>query len=333
MQLQKLVHTGPSHEPLRIVLQGVEGIGKTTFAAGAPGAIFIGPEDGGGDLDLHRITVKTWTETLDAVRALTDEPHDYRVVVFDTIDFLERLLHLHLTKGEKSMEKIEGGYGKGYKIAAEEMLKLITSLDALRTKRRMSVIGLAHTEIKKFDDPTEAAYDRYQIRMHKDTAAMWSGWADCVLFANFDVRVRVADGGNAPDILKKGKALDRAPDRILYTERRPAFDAKNRYALPFEIALSWDAFAKAIKWDERDARCRARPVAPVKRDTNAPPTVEDVARAMQDASKRGWTRAQLTEVVDSFGAAKGSEIAPDRRAGAIRAFSGAPLTSSHTEAK
>jgi hypothetical protein len=332
MQLQKLIQTGPSIEPLRIVLQGVEGVGKTTFAATAPGAVFIGPEDGGGDLDLHRITVASWSAALDAVRALTDEPHDYRVVVFDTIDFLERLLHLHLTKGEKSMEKIEGGYGKGYKVAAEEMLRLITALDALRSKRRMAVIGLAHTEIKKFDDPSGAAYDRYQIRMHKDTAAMWSGWADCVLFANFDVRVRVNEGGGTAEILKKGKAVDRAPERVLYTERRPAFDAKNRYGLAFEIPLSWDAFAAAIRWNERDAKCRGRSSTPPQRDTTATPTAEDVARAMGEAKARGWTNSQLMEVVDSFGAAKGSEIAPNRRAGAIRAFSGSPL-SAHQEAK
>jgi len=330
MALSDLVKHGASHEPLRVFLHGVEGIGKTTFASGAPNAVFVGPEDGGGDLDIARITVTTWEELLGAVSALTNDPHTFATVVFDTADFIERMCHAFVGKG-KSIESF--GFGKGYKMAAEEQVKLIQSLDALRAKRRVSIIALAHTGIVKFDDPTESSYDRYQPRMHKESAGLWTGWADVVLFANYDVKVRVADGGNTPDLLKKGKAVDRAPDRILYTERRPAFDAKNRYSLPFEIPLSWEAFAKAIRWDERDAKCRARPLARVERDTNAPPTVEDVSNAMRDAKGRGWTTAQLMEVVDSFGAAKGSEIAPDRRAGAIRAFSGSPLSTNHPEAK
>lgn len=332
MSLANMIKTGPSTEPLRILLHGVEGVGKTTFAAGAPGAIFLGPEDGGGDLDLTRITVTTWAETLAAVKSLTDEPHEYRVLVLDTVDVIERLCHQHVTGGAGSLEKVEGGYGKGYKMAAEELAKLHKALDVLRTRRRMSIIGLAHTSIVKFDDPTEASYDRYQIRMHKEAAGLWMAWCDCVLFANYDIKVRVASGGTTPEILKKGKAVDRAPDRVLYTERRPAFDAKNRYALPFEIPLSWADFADAIRWDARDAAIRAKPVVPVT-GSNAEPTAEDVSRAMTKAKARGWTNAQLMEVVDSFGAAKGSEITQARRAGAIRAFAGEPLSNTHTEAK
>ena len=36
----------------RIMLYGVEGIGKTTFAAGAPSPIFIQTEDGLGSIDV-----------------------------------------------------------------------------------------------------------------------------------------------------------------------------------------------------------------------------------------------------------------------------------------
>lgn len=328
MSLANMIKTGPSTEPLRILLHGVEGVGKTTFAAGAPGVIFLGPEDGGGDLDLTRITVTTWAETLAAVQSLINEPHEYRVLVLDTVDFLERLCHVMLTKGSGSLEAVGGGYGKGYKMAAEELAKLMHALDVLRTRRRMSVIALAHTEVRKFDDPTDAAYDRYQIRMHKDASGLLSAWADCVLFANFDVKVRTQAG----DILKKGKAVDRAPDRVIYTERRPAFDAKNRYALPFEIPLSWADFAAAIRWNDRDAAIRAKSVVPVAR-SNDEPTAEDVARAMTEAKARGWTNAQLMDVVDSFGATKGSEITQARRAGAIRAFAGAPLSPNSPEAK
>ena len=328
--LSSLVHTGRSVEPLRILLHGVEGVGKTTFASKAPGAIFVGPEDGGGDLDIARINVATWADLLAAVKALTDDDHDFRVLVLDTVDLMERLCHLSITGGKTSLEKVEGGYGKGYKMAAEEQAKLIASLDALRARRRMSIIALAHTEVRKFDDPTDAAYDRYQIRMHKEAAGLWSAWADCVLFANYDIKVRVASGGNGPEILKKGKAVDKAPDRILYTERRPAFDAKNRYNLPFEIPLSWADFATEIKWDERDERCRNKPV-PV-------PSVEDVKRAIVSALRElDWVNEEVTALLKGHGAHGDSPKAPDvpetARAAVILALRASHSRNSHTEAK
>lgn len=330
MSLTDRIKTGPTHEPLRVLLHGVEGVGKTTFAAGAPGAVFLGPEDGGGDLDIHRITVGSWADTLSAVQELTHEEHPYRVLVLDTVDFVERLCHQHITKGSGSLEKVEGGYGKGYKIAAEELAKFLQALDVLRTRRRMAIIGLAHTSIVKFDDPTEAAYDRYQPRMHKDAAGLWMGWADCVLFANYDIKVRVAAGGTAPEILKKGKAIDRAPDRLIYTERRPAFDAKNRYRLPFEIPLSWPAFAEAIQWDRRDADARNAPSR-----SSAAPTAEDVRAAMEAAGRRGWTKSALVAALDSYGVSRGSDIRPEHRAGFVALLAGAPLNpnDSTTEAK
>jgi ABC-type iron transport system FetAB ATPase subunit len=40
-------------KPPRIAIYGPPGIGKTTFAAGAPNPVFILTEDGLGDLEYH----------------------------------------------------------------------------------------------------------------------------------------------------------------------------------------------------------------------------------------------------------------------------------------
>lgn len=317
MPLADRVRTGPTHEPLRVFLHGVEGVGKTTFASGAPNAIFIGPEDGGGDLDIARIVTPTWADFLTALTDLTSDPHPYQTLVIDTVDFVERLCQQHITKGSGSLEKVEGGFGKGYKVAAEEMAKAIQSIDVLRHRRRMAVIGLCHTSVVKFDDPTEASYDRYQPNLDKRVAPLWTGWADVVLFVNYDVKVRTAQGGQTPEVLKKGKAVDRAPDRVIYTERRPAFDAKNRQGLPPELPLSWADFSKAIEWDRRAAACRGAGVTEGGNDLKA---------AMTDAAKRGWTKAQMLSVLDSYGYKSGAEVKPEHVAGIVLAFSKTPPT-------
>lgn len=292
MSLLASVKRGPTEEPIRIVLHGQEGVGKTTFAAGCKGALFITAEDGGGDLDYARVVIPTWKGLRQAVwDLLKDGTGDFDTVVIDTIDTYERLLWGQLCKEARceTIEEIGGGYGKGYTRAAEEMGELENDLNELRAKRRTNVILLAHSHVKTFNDPLGNPFDRYEVRLHKQTSALWLGWADAILFAAFEVTVKTAKRNAAIDV--KGKA--ESGRRVLYTTKDPAYDAKNRYSLPEDLPLSWDAFAKAIRWDERVAALR-KPAAEVRRpnwrDFIANGVTSDDP-AFTDEQREGFTRA------------------------------------------
>ena len=74
-------------KPDRIFLYGTEGVGKTTFAAGAPKPIFVAAEDGLGDLDVDVFpTHRGPRDVLDAIETLTVEECDFETVVIDTLD-------------------------------------------------------------------------------------------------------------------------------------------------------------------------------------------------------------------------------------------------------
>jgi hypothetical protein len=95
--------------------------------------------------------------------------------------------------------------------------------------------------VKKFEDPsTPQGYERYQLKLqagpNTDAAALWREYVDSVLFANFEVAVTSDD---------KRRAFGTG-SRVIFTERRPGFDAKNRAGLPFTLPLSWDAYADAV---------------------------------------------------------------------------------------
>ena len=55
-------------------------------------------------------------------------------------------------------------------------------------------------------------------------------------------------------------------ERVMYAEERPAFWAKNRYGLPVELPLSWDAFQKSIVVPEPT---KPQPTTPKKKAANA----------------------------------------------------------------
>lgn len=315
MSLQ--IQRGPPAEPLRILLHGVAGIGKTTWAASIPKVLFVSAEDGGGDLGFDRVQVDSWAGLLDTVATLAREDHGYETVALDTIDAMERMLHAHLCAVAKcsTIEEVGGGFGKGYTAALTEHAKLATALDLIRERRRMNVVVIAHTVVKTFKDPEGPDYDRYMLSMNDKAARMWTGWADCVLFANHDVRVTQRPGAKPTE---KGKARDEVPARRLYTTPRAAFDAKNRYTLPDDLDLVWADFSAAIRWDARTAAARksARPAPP--------PTVEDVRAAAGRAMRElDWLQEEVAAVLRDNGApnAKATEVPESNRATAIALLS------------
>ena len=299
------VKTGPTTEGLRILLHGQEGVGKTTWAAGCPRTVFLTAEDGGGDLDYARAVLPTWPELRAAVKDLAKDPQGFRTVCIDTIDSYERIVWDLLAKraNVNSIEDVGGGYGKGYTAAAEEMAALSRDLDLLRSKHRMHVIILAHSHVRPFNDPLGNPFDRYELRMHKGTSALWLGWADAALFACFDVTVKTARRNAAIDV--KGKAVEAR--RVLYTSKDAAYDAKNRYNLPEELPLSWAAFAQAIGWSRREAALLGTP-APVVQEPEKASTPEPEqqqapkanGQAAADPKVTKASEATLAALIDTF---------------------------------
>ena len=241
------VTTGDAIKPPRLVVYGGDGVGKTTFAAGAPAPIFIRAEDGLGLLQVPAFPPATlFSEVLDAMRALASEEHTYRTLVVDSLDWLEQLIWAQVAR-DKGIHHIEElGYGKGYLLADDQWARFFLGCDVLRDRKGMSILLICHAEIKRFDAPDTAPYDRYQLKLHKRASARAAEWADIVAFAQHETVVRESDVG----FNKKVTRALGSGARVMHTEGRPAFLAKNRYGLPDTLPLSWADFMSAMPQSE-----------------------------------------------------------------------------------
>lgn len=277
------VSSGVQDVAKRLMLSGIEGIGKSTFGANAPSPIFLGVEDGSLHLPVKRTPkISRWVDALHAVDLLVKETHPFKTCVVDTVDHLEPLLWDHICErdDEKSIESY--GFGKGYTAALDEWRRFLRKLEALRAKD-INVLLIAHTHLKAFKNPQGPDFDRYELKLNIKAGGLLKEWCDAVLFAAYETWSVKEDKKD-----KKGKGVSNG-QRSIYTERTAAYDAKNRFGLPPQLPLSWDEFELAVQAGKpQDPTLLIEQInrqAALLDDGNKKKVAEAIGRASGDASK------------------------------------------------
>src|SRR5262249_27508857 len=128
--------------------------------------------------------------------------------------------------------------GKGYARTREIMREIMLDLQDLREKGITSIL-VAHTQVKSHTDLIlNQTYDRVIMRCNDKMAAIVRDLADNVFYATF--KVFTTTDKNKTKAYGDGQ-------RVMFTQPRPNFDAKNRLQLPHELPLSYEAFMDACK--------------------------------------------------------------------------------------
>jgi len=244
MKLLSQIQHGRTPAPRRTLVYGVHGVGKSTFGSMAEKPVFIQTEDGLGNIECERFPLAgQYADVVAALSELYTEQHEYRTVVVDSLDWLERLIWADVCK-KRGIESIEDvGYGKGYVFALTNWREVLAGLDALRNDRGMGVILIAHAQIERFANPETDTYDRYSPRLHKQASAFVQEWADEVLFATYSIHTKATDEGFGR---KRVQGIGTG-ERIIRTSERPAHVAKNRLSLPDEIPFDYRIYAAFLR--------------------------------------------------------------------------------------
>jgi len=235
--------SGKRARPRRTLFYGKHGIGKTTWAAGAPAPIFLQCEEGLDDVGADRTELLTSSQAVsDSLGWLYNEPHDFKTVVVDTIDWYEKLVQATICDMESvpAIEKI--GYNKGFGFCIPIWRNFFTWLDALKEKRGMNIILLSHSRIVRFQDPKTDGYDRYEPALHKTICPVVQEWCDEVLFGTTDVAVITKKEGFNQE---RSRAID-TNTRIVYTCEMPTHLGKRRIPMPDQIGMSWAEYQQHI---------------------------------------------------------------------------------------
>lgn len=221
--------------PQKVVIYGAEGVGKTTLAAAFPEPLFIDTEGGTSHLNVRRIDKpQSWEELLTDIDEVAATRGICKTLVVDTADWAEQLAINYLLKTYKKSGIEDFGYGKGYVYLSEEFSRMLYALDGC-IDAGIHVVVTAHAKMRKFEQPDEmGAYDRWEMKLSKNSAPLIKEWADLLLFCNYQTFVVTTE--NKTQKAQGGK-------RVMYTSHHPCWDAKNRHSLPEVMDLDYSNIA------------------------------------------------------------------------------------------
>ena len=226
------IQRGVIWRPPKLVIYGSEGIGKTTLASHAPDPLFIDTEGGSNFLNVKRAKPPaSWEELIATVKEVAETPGICKTLVVDTADWAEALAAEKVCRqnGVSSIASIP--YGHGHVLLADTFMELLAALNKC-ISAGIAVIVIAHAKMRKFEEPDElGAYDRWEMKLSKQVAPLLKEWCDALLYCNYKNIIVTADSG-------KKKA--QGGRRVMYTDHRPAFDAKNRFGLSDELDMDFN---------------------------------------------------------------------------------------------
>jgi hypothetical protein len=239
MTLMNTLIKTPTPSPPKLIVYGQPGVGKTTFAASAE-AVLLDCENGAGAVaNLTRTPyLQSWPQMRKWLIELAemDDADVPQSLAVDTIDWMVQriveyvVLDLKDKNDTKAAPDItntlgtaHGGYFKAREIVQNIVYRDLLPLLNTVADKGVAIILLAHAANAKITTP-----EGYDQRLASPDLPQWIAppfieWADAVLYAH-----------------------RRDEQRILLTEGTNVILAKNRYSLPAELSLSWDALMQAM---------------------------------------------------------------------------------------
>jgi hypothetical protein len=239
--LRKVVADTP---PL-FVIYGDEKLGKTTFASEWPDPVFIQCEQGTpGGVDLNSFgEIESFDDVTDAMQSIITGDHNYKTVVVDPLDTLERLIHQKVCQDNGWSDIDTPGWGKGYLAAENHWNHFLRGCRVLTHHLSIAVVLISHYKQITIKSPTSDPYSKYVFNLHEKAGALVKNEADIIGYLNTPLRVKEKDMG----FNKKVARAVSTNARIIDLEGAGGFIAGNRYSMPSSIEYVKGKGYEAIK--------------------------------------------------------------------------------------
>lgn len=210
-----------------ILLYGPPKVGKSTFCAGAPNAVFLATEPGLNSLDVFQMPITSWDEMKEAYDLLRKGNHKFKTIIIDTVDLA---FHFCTVWGRKQLDithESDAGYGKGHSFIRDEFMRQMSAFASLP----YGLILVSHSVFKEVDTRSGKRTRIVPTLPGKASDSVIS-MADIIMLADLQ------------DNHENGKSTT---ERVLRCSPTAAYEAGDRTGhLPDTLKLEYKAVAGAF---------------------------------------------------------------------------------------
>lgn len=191
------IKSGRLNKPVKAVIYGLEGTGKSTLAAHTPNPLFLDTEGGTTYLDVSRIDQFTgWEGLLNTIEEVARDTACCSTLVIDTADWAEQMAIKHICEKYKQTGLESFGFGKGYTYLAEEFARMLRACENVLASGR-NVVIVAHARVRKQELPEEmGAFDHWELKLSRQCAPLLAEWPDLLLFVSYKTFVSGTESGS-----------------------------------------------------------------------------------------------------------------------------------------
>ncbi len=235
------ISRGRVRKPFFMALYSGPGIGKTSFAESFPMPHFFDFEESTDGIDVSRTRPLSFPELMDDLEEIYDRENitEFKTLVFDTLDELERLIHKDVAEDEKKNSVHKVGWQKGFIFSVEKFSELISICRLIRDKHQINILFLSHAYNRNvLNIDSEATYVKNSMALHPKAADYIFGQVEMVLFAMKKYSMKTVDD----------KTFVKDTDkRVLCTSLSAHYDAKNRIGLPSTLPMPFNNGYEVLK--------------------------------------------------------------------------------------
>ena len=210
-----------------ILLHGVPKVGKSSMASQAENPIFLATEPGLGAIEAYQVPISNWNDFAGAIVALSEEKHDFKTVVVDTIDNAYFFCSEAVCRKANKTHESDFGHGKGWALVGNEFRRAILRLSQLP----MGLIMISHSRTREIDTP-DGKLNKVVPTLPPRILEAIAGFVAITLYAT----VRG---------VKKGETVEF--EHVMYTKPRREYEAGDRTGLlPPVLPLKYEALKECF---------------------------------------------------------------------------------------
>lgn len=210
---------------LTVLAYGPTKIGKSTWCAQAPDALFLSTEPGLNSLEVYQLPVRSWDELLAACAEIAEGKHQFKTVVLDTVDNAYKMCAEHICKKFKVEHEADLAYGKGFSLVNGEFQRVLNKLAFMP----YGLYLISHSQEIEIETRT-GKLTKIVPTLPEKARKIVLGLVDMVLYCDLDV---VQNGDAKPTVR-----------RVMRTKPSVHYEAGDRTGrLPEVIELNYQQFA------------------------------------------------------------------------------------------